>query len=543
MPGGHRAPRRDVNPNRVARAMGVDPILDPTGRRARRRNQFNPIPNPVPPQPSRRYQLDNTLPPIIDPWRFREPVPGPEQRAVMPNVPVFNEALPVAEPVIHRLCVKANPVQDREPVAASHISRPVEDRGRYASPASHNVQVGPAQRPRPLERSREEIPQEERRQEEQNPVSPSTAGVHARPVPVVQDDPPRPREREKAIAKLFAEAIIQGLQSEIEAPEAEYWRTLDRSWTPLQMANALWAQSRCVDDPRPVCWVNRFYASCMRNILRHSEFDPQNYDPENWHKQRSAAVSEIINMVADEFGDRVYVGLAIQDINLSKLYFVSQERYIVVARLIAAGYRPICSILKMHKTSRRAAPLDGPFNGPRGLPICDEIVYPNMTEQLKEKLSDARLVDTSKRRRWHRDGEADLPRRAEPTVYSISLWGHNLTHLCEEIMGELGRDVRHSFKERLQCRANLMLIERGGLQCDTTACVNLIVPIRMLRPDGVECDPLVNYNTGSGNRLLRDWLAKPVVSLRGSAIVKTTTEPLAFFWVRYYFERDHLQAA
>ncbi|KAI1747100.1 hypothetical protein F4782DRAFT_451233 [Xylaria castorea] len=120
---------------------------------------------------------------------------------------------------------------------------------------------------------------------------------------------------ERLIAKQIAETIIAGLQSDAEAPKAEFWRTLDADLSALQMADALWDRSRYEEDPKPVRWVNRFYASCMRQILRRRGFIPvnlnnQNEDTQKQSKDRYAAATDIINVAADTFGDRVYAGLA-----------------------------------------------------------------------------------------------------------------------------------------------------------------------------------------------------------------------------------------
>lgn len=122
-----------------------------------------------------------------------------------------------------------------------------------------------------------------------------------------------PSDAEKNIAKQIAESIVQALQGDAEAPRAEFWRTLDPNRSQLEMAELLWDRSRCEEDARPTRWVNRFYASCMRQVLRRRGLIPLNVNNEDSQKQskdRYAAATDIVNMAADKFGDGVYAGLA-----------------------------------------------------------------------------------------------------------------------------------------------------------------------------------------------------------------------------------------
>ncbi|RYC58787.1 hypothetical protein CHU98_g7417 [Xylaria longipes] len=315
---------------------------------------------------------------------------------------------------------------------------------------------------------------------------------------------------EKSIAKQIAETVIEGLRGDVEAPRAEFWRTLDADLSPLQMADALWDRSRCEEDPKPTRWVNRFYSSCMRQILRRRGLIPvnlnnQNEDTQKQSKDRYAAATDIINMSADKFGDRVY-----------------------------AGYVSLCTELKLQNLSTQPAPLDGPFDGPKDLLRWDEPIFPTISQELKDKINSVTLGDTCKRKRYHPE-EKETPRtKPPPRVHMITRWGKALKALSAEIEGEM-----QSFKEPLRCLSTLMLIERGGIRRDTRACVNWIIPIRLKKPRGVEYKPKVHFDTGPGTESeLKDWLSSPLVAFGGDTRIRMVDKPLAFIWIRWY-QRQH----
>ncbi|KAI8953087.1 hypothetical protein F4801DRAFT_538417 [Xylaria longipes] len=375
---------------------------------------------------------------------------------------------------------------------------------------------------------------------------------------------------EKSIAKQIAETVIEGLRGDVEAPRAEFWRTLDADLSPLQMADALWDRSRCEEDPKPTRWVNRFYSSCMRQILRRRGLIPvnlnnQNEDTQKQSKDRYAAATDIINMSADKFGDRVYAGLAINNVALSKLFFVRQDRHSVVGRLLATElgnmpehtnksvrnpaavisvlwkeeYVSLCTELKLQNLSTQPAPLDGPFDGPKDLLRWDEPIFPTISQELKDKINSVTLGDTCKRKRYHPE-EKETPRtKPPPRVHMITRWGKALKALSAEIEGEMCPTVEQSFKEPLRCLSTLMLIERGGIRRDTRACVNWIIPIRLKKPRGVEYKPKVHFDTGPGTESeLKDWLSSPLVAFGGDTRIRMVDKPLAFIWIRWY-QRQH----
>ncbi|KAI1738645.1 hypothetical protein F4680DRAFT_424532 [Xylaria scruposa] len=336
------------------------------------------------------------------------------------------------------------------------------------------------------------------------------------------------------------------------------------------MADALWDRSRCEEDPKPVRWLNRFYASCMRHVLRHRGLIPassskQHEDPQKQSKDRYATATDIINMAADRFGDRVYIGLAVKNVSLSKLFFVRQDRHPVVDRLIATElsnipehtnksvrnpaavisvlwkeqYVSICRELKLYNLSAEPAPLDGPFDGPKELMRWDEPLFPIISQDLKDKIMSVALGDTCKRKRYYPEEEEVLKTRSKPRVHIITRWCKTLQALSAEIEGEMCPTVQQSFKEPLRCRSTLMLIERGGIRRDTRACVNWIVPIRLKKPRSIQYEPKVEFDTGPGTASeLKDWLSSPLVTIGGDIRIRMVDKPLAFIWIRWY-QRQH----
>ncbi|KAI0467708.1 hypothetical protein F4859DRAFT_493366 [Xylaria cf. heliscus] len=393
-------------------------------------------------------------------------------------------------------------------------------------------------------------------------------------------------DAEKSIAKHLAETIVEGLQRNVDAPRAEFWRTLDAGLSPLQMADALWDRSRCDQDPKPARWVNRFYASCMRQVLRRRGLIPINTnnlaeDIQKQSKDRYAAATDIINMAADKFGERVYAGLAsadsrcslsryihtdsnnvVNNVALSKLFFVRQDRHSVVDRLLATElgnmpehtnksvrnpaavisvlwkeeYVSVCKELKLHNLSTEPVPLDGPFDGPKALMRWDEPVFPTISQQLKDKIMGVALGDICKRKRYYPEVEEVPKEKPRPRVYMITRWTQAVKALSAEIEAEMCPTVEHSFKEPLRYQSSLMLIERGGIRRDARACVNWIIPIRLR---SVEYDPKVQFDTGPGTGSeLKDWLASPLVTIGGDTRIRMVDKPLAFIWMRWY-QRQH----
>ncbi|KAI0855763.1 hypothetical protein F4860DRAFT_529944 [Xylaria cubensis] len=377
-------------------------------------------------------------------------------------------------------------------------------------------------------------------------------------------------EPEISIAKQIAERIIAGLQSNVEAPKAEFWRTLDSDLPALRMADALWDRSRSEEDSKPVRWLNRFYASCMRQILRHRGLIPVNLcnqkeDPQKQSKDRYAAATDIINMAANKFGNRVYAGLAINNVSLSKLFFVRQDRHSVVDRLLATElgnmpehtnkpvrnpaavisvlwneeYVSICRELKLYNLSTEPVPLDGPFDGPKELMRWDEPLFPTISQELKDRIMGVALGDTCKKKRYYPEVEEVVKTKPQPRVHMITRWCKALKALSAQIEGEMCPTVQQSFKEPLRCRSTLMLIERGGIRRDTRACANWIVPIRLKKPRSVKYEPKVEFDTGPGTASeLKDWLLLPLVTIGGDIRIRMVDEPLAFIWIRWY-QRQH----
>ncbi|KAI0450056.1 hypothetical protein F5B21DRAFT_492404 [Xylaria acuta] len=457
-----------------------------------------------------------------------------------------------------------SPSEELEPVTFSQILNPI---GEEPEPVTLSRILNPVDEEEPDDTSSEA--QATQGEQPQTDIEPTTGDHEQHDVELVAPEETA-SDPEKSIAKQIAETIIEGLQSGVEAPRAEFWRTLDADLSPLQMADALWDRSRCEEDPKPARWVNRFYASCMRQILRRRGLVPvnlnnRNEDTQKQSKDRYAAATDIINTAADKFGDRVYAGLAINNVALSKLFFVRQDRHTVVNRLLAAelGHMPehtnksvrnpaavisvlwkeeyvsVCRELKLQNLSTEPVPLDGPFDGPKDLMRWDEPVFPTISQKLKDKIMGAALGDTCKRKRYYPE-EEEVPRtKPRPRVHMITRWGKALKALSAEIEGEMCPTVEQSFKEPLRCRSSLMLIERGGIRRDTRACVNWIIPIRLKKPRGVEYEPKAQFDTGPGTESeLKDWLSSPLVTIGGDTRIRIVDKPIAFIWIRWY-QRQH----
>ncbi|TRX93560.1 hypothetical protein FHL15_005532 [Xylaria flabelliformis] len=386
--------------------------------------------------------------------------------------------------------------------------------------------------------SKTQVTQRERSQTDNVPASDDSEQPDAEFVGLeeVASDP------EISIAKQIAERIIAGLQSNVEAPKAEFWRTLDADFSALRMADALWDRSRSEEDSKPVRWLNRFYASCMRQILRHRGLIPVNLcnqkeDPQKQSKDRYAAATDIINMAANKF---------VNNVSLSKLFFVRQDRHSVVDRLLATELgnmpehtnksvrNPAAVISVLWKEDAEPVPLDGPFDGPKELMRWDEPLFPTISQELKDKIMGVALGDTCKKKRYCPEDEEVVKTKPQPRVQMITRWCKALKALSAEIEGEM-----QSFKEPLRCRSTLMLIERGGIRRDTRACVNWIVPIRLKKPRSVKYEPKVEFDTGPGTASeLKDWLSLPLVTIGGDIRIRMVDEPLAFIWIRWY-QRQH----
>ncbi|KAI0442884.1 hypothetical protein F4803DRAFT_575016 [Xylaria telfairii] len=376
-----------------------------------------------------------------------------------------------------------------------------------------------------------------------------------------------PTDTERSVATQIAEAIVQGLQSNAEVPRAQFLRNLDPNRPPLEMADILWERSRCEEDPKPDRWVYRFYSSCMRQVLRQRGLIPLSFSHEDTQKQnkdRWAGATDIINRVADTFGDGVYAGLAINNVALSKLFFVKQNRHPVVERLLATElgnilsghanksvrnpaavisvlwkeeYVRLCRELKLLKRSTEPFPLDRPFDGPNGLMQWDELVFPTISDALRLKIATTTLGDTCKRKRYFpHEPEVPKPRQAH-RVYMISRWSRALEALASDIEAEMCPTVELSFREPLRFLSTLMLIDKGGINCDSRACVNLIVPIRLKKTRNLGYR--VQLDTGPGSEpVLREWLPLEIVTMEGNTRIRLVDQSLAFFWVRWY-QRQH----
>ncbi|KAI0114345.1 hypothetical protein GGR51DRAFT_556202 [Nemania sp. FL0031] len=370
-------------------------------------------------------------------------------------------------------------------------------------------------------------------------------------------------DAEKSIAKRMAENIIQGLQSDAVAPLADFWQTLDADFPPLQMADKLWDRSRCQDDPKPVRWVNRFYASCMRQILRRRGRVPVNSnkseDSQRQSKDRCAASTDVINMVADRFGDKVYAGLAIKNFVLSKLFSVRQSQHAVLYSLLATelegliestnksirnpavvisllwkeNYSSICKELKMYNSSKGLLNPGPTFYGSADL---DEPISPRISEKLKEKIMLVTLGDLSHKKRYRPEDREPHKIKPSPKVYTISRWTQSLKTLCTEIEEELCATVKNSFKEPLRWRSTLMLIERGSIRRDTKACVNWIIPLKL---KGSDPEAKAQFDTGPGTKAeLKEWLSLQLVTIGGDTCIRKVDDPLAFIWIQWY-QRQH----
>ncbi|GAP86966.1 hypothetical protein SAMD00023353_2401200 [Rosellinia necatrix] len=373
-------------------------------------------------------------------------------------------------------------------------------------------------------------------------------------------------EPETSLARYLVAQIVQGLQSDVVAPRAEFWRTLDEALSPLQMADMLWDRSRCSDDPKPVRWVNRFYASCMRQVLRRRGHIPFNSnreceDPQKQSKDRYAAATDIINIAADRFGDKVYAGLAIRSVALSKLFSVRQDRHAVVGSLLATElssiialpsktirnpaavitmlwkekYTSICGELKLHILSKGSTSSGG-FDDLMDLADWEKPTHPTISEGLKERITGVAVGDLSHKKRYCPDEDELYRTKPSPRVYMICRWNRALKALAMEIEDELCQTVKKSFKEPLRWRSTLMLIERGSMRRDTRACVNWIIPLKI---KGSNVEAKVQFDTGLGTKAdVKDWLSLRLVTIQGDTCIRRVDDPLAFIWVRWY-QRQH----
>lgn len=122
------------------------------------------------------------------------------------------------------------------------------------------------------------------------------------------------KELDRLLVKQIAEHITLGTESDEEAPQSTFWRTLDPTLSQLEMADILWERSLREDDPGPVRWLNRFYAACMYRILQgrgsvspSSEKVPAHQEKD---KEISAESADVINLIANKIGVKAYAGLA-----------------------------------------------------------------------------------------------------------------------------------------------------------------------------------------------------------------------------------------
>ncbi|KAI1128948.1 hypothetical protein F5Y10DRAFT_239185 [Nemania abortiva] len=411
--------------------------------------------------------------------------------------------------------------------------------------------------------------------EEQSPITSPGLQVVDGPQPLAEiapassgsgehdGEPAAPEETandaEKSIAKHTAENIIQGLQSSVEAPRADFWQTLSADLPPLQMADRLWDRSRCQDDPKPIRWVNRFYASCMRQILRRRGHIPVNSnkceDSQRQSKDRCATSTDVINMAADQLGDKVYAGLAIKNFALSKLFIVKQSRHTVLSSVLVAeleavtelpnkyirnpaavisllwkeNYSSICRELKLYNLSNGIVTSGPPFDD---LVELDEPILPTISEELKGKILSVTLGDLSHKKRYCPEDAEPHKIKPAPKVYTVSRWTRSLRTLCTEIEEELCATVRKSFKEPLRWRSTLMLIERGSIHRDTRACANWIVPLKITSSNqGAKAQ----FDTGLGTKAeLKEWLSLQLVTIEGNTCIRKVDYPLAFIWIQWY---------
>ncbi|KAI1173268.1 hypothetical protein F4777DRAFT_581165 [Nemania sp. FL0916] len=374
-------------------------------------------------------------------------------------------------------------------------------------------------------------------------------------------------EAEVALAKRIADMIAEGLQSNVLAPRAIFGRSLNKDLLPAQMAETLWTRSRFFLDPKPVRWVNRFYSSCMRQILRKRGVIPhipkrQSADPSLEYKDRSATATEIINVVADKLGTGVYAGLAIKGPPLCRLFPVRGHRPAVLTGLLIAElekrpglklatktirgpapvistlwnepYASICRELQLHNTGKQPFP-PVPVFVFENLPECNKAAEPGISEGLRTKLRRVVIEDIKQRRKTRFVPQQYRPYQTGspvPRMYFITCWTTDLTPIRLEIEKELSLAVKKSFTEPLRRRTEVVLIEDGSMCGDKRACVNYIVPIRLSLP---HYRPKVQFDLGPDTQvMIKDWLSLPLTIIEGEARIGGVDDILVFFWFRWY---------
>ncbi|KAI1109103.1 hypothetical protein F5Y14DRAFT_458577 [Nemania sp. NC0429] len=144
--------------------------------------------------------------------------------------------------------------------------------------------------------------------------------------------------QEKTLAQQIAEHIIFGVQNDVEAPQSTFWRTINPMLSQLEMANILWERSLRDDDPGPVRWVNRFYAACMYRILSRRGSLPIGRENAPIHEKENrdliSSSADIINLIANKLGVKVYAGLAISNVELDQFSIITPDLHHAFSRLV-----------------------------------------------------------------------------------------------------------------------------------------------------------------------------------------------------------------